>query len=82
MSDEPHHHAPDRWRLLAATATFISVLGGISIVFDAKVFALMCLVMAVAMAFLAGYLYRQDLLDTGRVARLRYFRLRGDEDRA
>jgi hypothetical protein len=82
MSDDPHHHAAERWRLLAATATFISILSAISIWIEAIVFALMCLVMAVTMSFLAGYLYRQHLLNTGTVARFKYFRLQGDGDGA
>ena len=65
---------------MTSTAVFTAAWSGISIYIGARFFALMCLVMALTMAFLGGYLYRQRVLESGRLARLKMFRLQEDRD--
>jgi len=65
---------------MAATALILALSAAASQWIGALFFGLMCLVMATTSAFLAGYLYRQQVLNSGLLARFKMFRLQEDRD--
>ena len=76
--DPAGHHEASGWRVLTVTAGFLVLMGTFGILIEAKVYAWMMLVFAPCLAFIGGYCFRQQVLNTGTQPRFRFLWLKED----
>lgn len=76
--DPAGHHEASGWRLLTVTAGFLVLMGTFGILIEARFYAWMMLVFAPCAAFIGGYCFRQQVLNTGSQPRFRFLWLKGD----
>jgi hypothetical protein len=81
-SDKPRSpegwHSGPGWRSLAAFSCFTLLWAVISVTLGLKAFGVLSVVVSVCSSFLAGYCFRQQVLSSGKPARLRFLRLAED----
>jgi hypothetical protein len=63
---------------MTALAAFSALWSAIAIWLGLRVFALMCLAFSAVAAFVGGYCFRQQVISTGRLPRLRWRWLKED----
>jgi hypothetical protein len=73
-------HSASSWRLLASTAVFSGVLCLLGIWQGWRPYAALTLAIALGSAFIGGYCFRQQVLDSDEPARVGFLRLKEDLD--
>lgn len=71
-------HAASSWRPLATMAAFLVAVAVFASFFDLTFLLVVSTAMAPVVAFLAGYCYRQRVLDRGVKPRMRFLVLKDD----